>query len=63
MTPDRSLIIVGLFFGEVVVLTALTGASLGQGIFGLRVVRFVDGGAMTPLQALFQKFGRLKRAT
>jgi uncharacterized RDD family membrane protein YckC len=56
MTPDRSPITLGLFFGEVAILTALTGASLGQRIFGLRVVRFSDGGAITPLQALIRTF-------
>lgn len=56
MTPDRSPIILALFFGEVAILTALTGASLGQKIFGLRVVRFSDGGAITPLQALIRTF-------
>ena len=38
------------------ILTALTGASLGQKIFGLRVVRFIDGGTITPLQALIRTF-------
>lgn len=56
MTPDRSPIILALFFGEVTILTALTGASLGQRIFGLRVVRFSDGGTITPLQALIRTF-------
>ena len=56
MTPDRSPIILAIFFGEVVILTALTGASLGQKIFGLRVVRFSDGGTITPLQALIRTF-------
>jgi uncharacterized RDD family membrane protein YckC len=56
MTPDRSPIILALFFGEVTILTALTGASLGQKIFGLRVVRFSDGGTITPLQALIRTF-------
>ena len=52
MTPDRSPIILALFFSEVVILTALIGASLGQKIFGLRVVRFSDGASVSPLQAL-----------
>ena len=56
MTPDRSPIILAIFFAEVAILTALTGASLGQKIFGLRVVRFGDGGAITPLQALIRTF-------
>jgi len=45
-----------LFFAQVWVLTALTGSSLGQRIFGLKVVRFVDGGSITPLQALIRTF-------
>lgn len=56
MTPDRSPIILALFFGQVTILTALTGASLGQKIFGLRVVRFSDGGTITPWQALTRTF-------
>jgi uncharacterized RDD family membrane protein YckC len=56
MTPDRSPMILALFFGQVTILTALTGASLGQKIFGLRVVRFSDGGTITPLQALIRTF-------
>ena len=52
MGPDRSLSILALFFVEVSILTALQGASLGQKIFGMKVVRFSDGGAITPLQAL-----------
>ncbi|CAB4916841.1 unannotated protein [freshwater metagenome] len=52
MVPSRSPIILGVFFAEVSILTALTGASLGQRIFGIRVIRFADGGAVAPLQAL-----------
>lgn len=52
MGPNRSLSILVLFFAEVSVLTALQGASLGQKIFGMKVVRFSDGGAIAPLQAL-----------
>lgn len=52
MGPDRSLRILALFFVEVSVLTALQGASLGQKIFGMKVVRFVDRGAISPWQAL-----------
>ena len=54
MTPDRSPIILALFFTELLILTALTGASLGQKTFGLRVVRFNDGGAISLLQALIR---------
>jgi uncharacterized RDD family membrane protein YckC len=56
MTPDRSPIILALFFAELLILTALTGASLGQKIFGLRVVRFNDGGPISLLQALIRTF-------
>jgi len=56
MRPDRSPIILALFFAELLILTALTGASLGQKIFGLRVVRFNDGGAISLLQALVRTF-------
>jgi uncharacterized RDD family membrane protein YckC len=52
MLPARSLVTLAVFFAQVSILTALTGASLGQKIFGLRVVRFIDGGPITPLQAL-----------
>ena len=54
MTPDRSPIILALFFGEVTILTAFTGASLGQKVFGLRVVRFSNGEAVSPMQALLR---------
>ncbi len=54
MEPNKSPITLGLFFVEVWVLTSLTGASLGQKIFGLRVVRFADGSAITPVQALLR---------
>lgn len=52
MGPNQSLGILSLFFAQVSVLTALQGASLGQKIFGMKVVRFSDGGAIAPLQAL-----------
>lgn len=52
MGPNRSLSILALFFAEVSLLTALQGASLGQKIFGMKVVRFSDGGVITPLRAL-----------
>lgn len=52
MSPDRSPLILALFFSEVVILSALSGASLGQRIFGLRIVRFEDGGAISLWQAL-----------
>jgi uncharacterized RDD family membrane protein YckC len=56
MEPSKSPITLGLFFVEVWVLTSLIGASLGQKIFGLRVVRFADGSAVSPIQALLRTF-------
>ena len=56
MGPNRSLSILGLFFLEVSILTALQGASLGQKILRIKVVRFSDGGAITPVQALVRTF-------
>lgn len=54
MSPERSPSILALFYGEVLVLTILQGSSLGQKVFGIRAVRFEDGGALTPLQALIR---------
>jgi uncharacterized RDD family membrane protein YckC len=56
MGPRQSPITLALFFVEVWILTALTGASLGQKIFGLRIVRFADGSAISPMQALLRTF-------
>lgn len=56
MGPNRSLSILALFFLEVSILTALQGASLGQKIFRMKVVRFSDGGDITPVQALIRTF-------
>jgi len=41
---------------EYLVLVALTGASFGHRIVGLKVVRFSDGGPVTILQALIRTF-------
>ncbi len=54
MDPQQSIKILALFFVQLVVLTSLIGASLGQKIFGLRVVRFADHLAISPLQALIR---------
>ncbi|HEX7405091.1 MAG TPA: RDD family protein [Candidatus Nanopelagicaceae bacterium] len=43
-----------IFFAEASVLTALQGASAGQRILGMKIVRFRDGGPVTPLQALIR---------
>ncbi len=39
---------------EYVVLVSLGGASFGHRLVGLKVVRFSDGGSVTPLQALIR---------
>ena len=45
-----------LFFVEVSLLTAFGGASFGHRMVGIKVVRFNDGAAPTPLQALIRTF-------
>ena len=52
--PNRSLTVLALFFFEIAILSALQGATLGHKIFGVRVVRFNDGGAISPIQALIR---------
>ena len=54
MAPNRSLSVLGLFFAEILILSALQGATLGHKIFGIKIIRFADGGAITPLQALIR---------
>ena len=54
MAPSRSITVLALFFAEVAILSALQGASLGHKIFGIRIVRFSDGGPISPLQALIR---------
>jgi uncharacterized RDD family membrane protein YckC len=39
---------------EYLILVSLGGSSFGHRIVGLKVVRFSDGGAVTPLQALIR---------
>jgi len=53
-SPGRGFKISALFFCQIVVLSALQGATLGHRIFGIRIVRFVDGGAINPIQALIR---------
>ena len=54
MAPNRSLTVLALFFFEIAILSALQGATLGHKIFGIRIVRFADGGAISPIQALIR---------
>lgn len=51
---DGSFSVLIIFFLQMTVLTALGGASFGHRIMGMKVVRFKDGGAPTPLQALIR---------
>ena len=53
-SQGREFKIAALFFAEIAILSALQGATLGHRIFGIRIVRFADGGAITPLQALIR---------
>ena len=54
MAPNRSLSVLGLFFVEIAILSALQGATLGHRLFGIRITRFADGGAISPVQALIR---------
>jgi uncharacterized RDD family membrane protein YckC len=54
MAPNRSWTVLALFFAEIAILSALQGASMGQRIFGFKIIRFSDGGAITPVQALIR---------
>jgi len=54
LSPDSSLYVLALFFLEVWILTALQGASLGHRLFGMKVVRFEDGAAISLTQALIR---------
>ena len=54
MAPNRSWTVLALFFSEIVILSALQGATLGHRIFGIKIIRFADGGVITPLQAFIR---------
>jgi uncharacterized RDD family membrane protein YckC len=54
MAPNRSWLVLALFFAEIAILSALQGASLGHRVFGIKIIRFSDGGVITPLQALIR---------
>ena len=43
-----------MFFLEYSLLVAFGGASFGHRLVGLKVIRFSDGGAATPIQALIR---------
>lgn len=52
----RSFIPLAVFFVEVWVLTSLQGASAGQRLLGMRVIRYSDGGVASPTQVLVRTF-------
>lgn len=54
IAPNRSLSVLALFFAEIAILSALQGATLGHRIFGIKILRFTDGGAISPVQALIR---------
>ena len=54
LAPNRAWTVLTLFFAEISIFSALQGATMGHRIFGIRIVRFVDGGAISPLQALIR---------
>ncbi len=54
MNPNSSLYVLVIFFLEVWILITLQGATLGHRLFGMKVVRFEDGGAISLLQALIR---------
>jgi len=54
MAPNRSWTVLALFFAQIAILSALQGATLGHRIFGVKIIRFADGGAITPIQALIR---------
>ena len=52
--PQARIPVLILLFAEYTFLVAFGGASFGHRIAGLKVVRFSDGGAPTPMQALIR---------
>jgi uncharacterized RDD family membrane protein YckC len=52
--PGARLPVLILLFAEYSILVALGGSSFGHRLVGLKVVRFSDGGQVTPVQALIR---------
>jgi uncharacterized RDD family membrane protein YckC len=52
--PNARIPVLILFFAQYSIFVALTGASFGHRLVGLKVVRFSDGGPVTPPQALIR---------
>ena len=53
-SSNREFSVLALFFTEVLVLSALQGASAGHRMVGIRIARFSDKGVITPKQALIR---------
>ena len=53
-SSNRPLNVLGLFFAEILILSWLQGATLGHRIFGIKIVRYLDGGPITARQALIR---------
>ena len=53
--PLRPLWIFLLFFAQMWIFTALKGGTLGHHLFGMKVVRFEDGGPLSIRQALIRR--------
>lgn len=52
--PQARVPVLILLFAQYSLFVALGGASFGHRIVGLKVVRFSDGGAVTPVQSLIR---------
>jgi len=52
--PNRPFYVLGLFFTQVFMLSWLQGASVGHRIFGIRIVRYFDGGPINARQAFIR---------
>jgi uncharacterized RDD family membrane protein YckC len=52
--PGARLPVLILLFAQYSIFVALGGASFGHRIVGLKVVRYSDGGAVTPFQSLIR---------
>jgi uncharacterized RDD family membrane protein YckC len=52
--PHARFPVLVIFFLEVLILTSLGGATFGHRAMKMKVVRFSDGGAVTPVQALIR---------
>jgi uncharacterized RDD family membrane protein YckC len=56
VVPNRPFYVLGLFLTQIFMLSWLQGASLGHRIFGIKIVRYVDGGPINARQAFIRSF-------